>query len=345
MNLKALVKRAFLFFGFEISRAVRGVHALSQTDKDTLPFLERPTPEGKFIVTTQLFDQISDEALSQFDRFLENNPEIKSQITDVPQEHYRREVLRLGNYYLRQLFNQDTGLSPFSPPDSVHAMVRESIYCGDMYYCDLITEALDDIGHTIKSQMHILDFGCSSGRIIKTMSAAYPDAHFSGCDPNRKAIEWAAREFPESIFFVSPEVPPISAPDGCYDYIYAISIWSHFSNNAALEWFREINRVIKKGGVFLFTAHGFGSLKYYLDNAVMAKGQVEIARTELQNRGNFFLDVFGPDGDWGVGKSNWGQSFFNPSYLISKLIEDWNIVVFKPRQVESNQDLYGLQKK
>ena len=38
---------------------------------------------------------------------------------------------------------------------------------------------------------HGLDFGCSSGRVVRVLATAYPNVSWHGCDPNRPAIEWA----------------------------------------------------------------------------------------------------------------------------------------------------------
>ena len=38
-----------------------------------------------------------------------------------------------------------------------------------------------------------LDFGCSSGRVVRALQAAYPQAEWHGVDPNEPAIAWAQR--------------------------------------------------------------------------------------------------------------------------------------------------------
>jgi len=344
MNLKKIVKKLLLNIGLDISIVRRG-HEESAVLGNVCTFMDSPTVERKFIATTQLFDRLSSRSLADFADLVAGNPDIKSLVSGVPEEHYRREVLRLGNHYLRETFNKETGLSLFRPPQNVHAMVRQDIYCGDLYYCDLITEVLDDAGRTIKESDRILDFGCSSGRIIKTLQAVYPDACFTGCDPNGEAIKWAASEMPSAEFFISPEKPPIPTESGSYDIVYAISIWSHFSRGAAMQWLDEMHRILKNDGLLLITAHGFGALRHYLDHHAMSAGQVNTVRAQMQSSGFYFIDVFGPDGDWGVGKTDWGQSFFNPVYLMSQLTDSWDLVLYRKRRSENNQDVYLFRKK
>ena len=41
-----------------------------------------------------------------------------------------------------------------------------------------------------------LDFGCSSGRVVRALAAAWPEAEWHGCDPNADAIAWAREHLP-----------------------------------------------------------------------------------------------------------------------------------------------------
>jgi len=150
---------------------------------------------------------------------------------------------------------------------------------------------------------------------------------------------------PEAQFFVSTEVPPLAVANHAYDIVYAISIWSHFSERAALRWFEEMHRIIVPSGLLIFTTHGFGALPHYLAQGAMSQQQTEIARQNMHIQGFQFIDVFGPDGDWGVGKTDWGQSFFTPAWFIYHLTHAWDIILYKQRRSENNQDVYVLRNK
>ena len=93
-----------------------------------------------------------------------------------------------------------------------------------------------------------LDFGCSSGRVVRVLAAAFPELDWHGCDPIPDAIEWARANLPGIAFERSPEYPPLPYADGQFDFAFAISIWSHFAEGAALDWLREMHRVLRPGG-------------------------------------------------------------------------------------------------
>lgn len=307
-------------------------------------FLSNAHEETSFIVSQCLFNKLSQNSMNAFNDFIQKSSETPKNLDDFPVQHYRREVLRLGNYYLPDRFNAETGLSTFSPPPDVHAMVRQDIFCGDLYYCDLITEVLEDTGFAIVPEGNYLDFGCSSGRVVRTLAKAFPLSKFYGCDPNQKAIDWASHNISDIVFSVSPEKPFLDYEDEFFDLIFAISIWSHFSCRAAITWIEEARRIVKPGGLFLWTTHGIGSVKHYHENGIFSDNQAILAYTNLIDTGHFFIDVFDENGDWGVGKKDWGNAFFNPSYVISSMLSGWKLLRYIPRRSESNQDVYLFQK-
>lgn len=314
-------------------------------DKPKSSFIKKITREKKFIVSTELYSRISRTSLEQLYALLASQPEQLAALENAQEEERRREIIRLGNYYLPEMFNQETGLTAFNPPKNVHAMVRGEGYCGDLYYVDLITEVLDSIGESIQGNQTVLDFGASSGRIVKTLSTVYPTTHFYGCDPNQAAIQWATEHLPKVQMFVSPELPPLPQENASFDLIYAISIWSHFAESSALEWMQEMHRVLKPGGYFLWTTHGFGSLAHYWKQNAMKGDALKETEEALEKNGFHFIDVFRGKDDWGVGKSNWGQAFISPSYVLKNMLPiGWKLCSYAHRRSEGNQDVYLFQK-
>jgi methylase of polypeptide subunit release factors len=60
----------------------------------------------------------------------------------------------------------------------------------------MVASALASVGVGIESAAAGLDFGCSSGRLVLVLAAAYPRCGWHGCDPNGPAIEWARGAYP-----------------------------------------------------------------------------------------------------------------------------------------------------
>jgi methylase of polypeptide subunit release factors len=74
---------------------------------------------------------------------------------------------------------------------------------GGLYEADLVFDALASIGVEIAEIGCALDFGCSSGRVVRVLQAAYPDTRWHGCDPNAPAVAWASENLPAVELFVN----------------------------------------------------------------------------------------------------------------------------------------------
>ncbi|MGI8804008.1 MAG: methyltransferase domain-containing protein, partial [Solirubrobacteraceae bacterium] len=238
-----------------------------------------------------------------------------------------------------------TGLRSAMPPEGVHAMARDVLAAGGGYRdADLVAEALRAAAVDLWDVRDGLDFGASSGRVVRVLAAAHPAASWSACDPNAPAIAWARENLPGIDFFVSPLEPPLESGDGAFDLAFAISVWSHYDRGAALRWLEEMARVVRAGGHLVLTTHGPQSVAYHAEHCSRPAAQLlEIVRA-LHTDGFWFAAEFGPTGDWGVVHPEWGGAFFTPEWLLSHIGRRWQVVHFMPGGVEGNQDVYVLRR-
>lgn len=236
-----------------------------------------------------------------------------------------------------------TGLSNAEPPEEVHHMARGPLAAGGaLRLADVVAECLQDSGADVEAGRG-LDFGCSSGRVVRALHAAYPDAAWAGCDPNGPAIAWAADALPGIGFFESPTDPPLPVPDGAYDHAFAISIWSHYDAGPALAWLDELRRVLAPGGRLLLTTHGLSSVAVYAAHGLRPAAQLSEIVQALYTDGFWFAPEFGEEGDWGVAHPGWGTAFFTPEWLLARVRGAWHLDVFVPAGLAFNQDIYVLR--
>lgn len=99
----------------------------------------------------------------------------------------------------------------------------------------------------------ILEWGCGLGRILRHFSDG---KELTGVDYNAAAINWARAHLPGITFAVNQPLPPLDLPADSIDAAYAISVFTHLSKEAHGAWMAEIMRVLRPGGIFLFTVHG-----------------------------------------------------------------------------------------
>lgn len=297
-------------------------------------------------VTNRLFDRLTPEDVTAVEQLVRDTPGAWDHFFGTaPNAEDHRLLLSVGMWLGSELVRERTGLVPGEPPEDVHAMSRGVLSAaGGIYEADMVADALLSAGVDLSSVRAGLDFGCSSGRVLRSLTAAYPAIEWHGCDPNGPAVEWASANIPGASFFVSGNVPPLPLADGSLDLAYAISIWSHFEPARGLQWFEEMRRLIEPGGHLVMTTHGLTSVDYYLDQGLRSAEQSREIAAALYTRGWWYRAEFGDQGDWGVVDPAWGTAFTSPEWVLAQLCPRWRVLEFAPGRNQDNQDVYVLQR-
>ncbi len=100
----------------------------------------------------------------------------------------------------------------------------------------------------------VAEWGCGLGRICRHLASDYD---FWGFDIDPSSLEWCRENLPGR-YIRNGKMPPLPMAEEAFDVVYAVSIFTHLSAAQHTAWRDEIKRVLKKGGVFLFTVHGEG---------------------------------------------------------------------------------------
>jgi SAM-dependent methyltransferase len=119
---------------------------------------------------------------------------------------------------------------------------------------ELFREIYERHAGPIEPTTTILDFGCGCGRLARWWADARPALH--GCDPNATLVAWVRANLPFVTATVSSPDPPLPYAEGTFDFVYALSIFTHLPAHRALPWMTELRRVTKPGGLILFTTAG-----------------------------------------------------------------------------------------
>ncbi len=130
----------------------------------------------------------------------------------------------------------------------------------------------------------ILDWGCGPGRIIRHMPAVVGNGcRFYGTDYNAASIAWCTRNLPGIQFNRNDLEARLPYSDAQFDVIYGISIFTHLSEQLHYDWYRELSRVLKPGGILLLTTQGDNfkpklsevETKAYTSGALIVRGNVK----------------------------------------------------------------------
>jgi SAM-dependent methyltransferase len=347
--LRAVVRGARTGFrGKRVRRALaerlRGAQVRRQRAVE--PFARNLSPDllEASPITDALYARLSDEDLAAIDERLgPSEADLRQKASAVDR---KRLTLAFAAHFRVQSALEHTGLSAEMPGADVHSMARGPIAAGgSYYYADLVADSLLATGFELEPGQAALDFGCSSGRVVRVLAAAHPELDWHGCDPLPDAIEWARAHLPGIQFEHSLEEPPLPYGDGAFDFAFAISIWSHFAEHAALRWLDAIGRAIRPGGRLLLTTHGEHTVAHTHRVGQRSPEQLGAIRESLRERGFWYAPEFGEAGDHGNTNPNWGTAFLTAEWLLAKVTPKWRVALFRPGRVEGNQDLYVLERK
>lgn len=119
-----------------------------------------------------------------------------------------------------------------------------------------LVEALRESGASLE-HMDVLDFACGPGRVIKEFASMTASCTFYGSDIDEEAIAWAQSHLSDiARFSINGIHPPTNFPDGKFDVIYSVSLFTHLDVQDQDQWLDELSRLLKPGGVLALTTHG-----------------------------------------------------------------------------------------
>jgi len=238
-----------------------------------------------------------------------------------------------GAYWLKGKAGRlaDDGL-PVPPPRMRRLVAGEDdlewFLKGGQLAAETIREALErnEIGMNQFEKM--LDFGCGCGRVTRQ----WKDLHgvkVHGTDYNQRLIKWCCHNLRFARFVTNQLEPPLSYSDQSFDFIYALSVFTHIPEALQFSWMDELRRVMKSQGLLLITTHG----KRYLN----------VMTQEERNRFQQGQLVVQKEQ---VAGTNMCVTYHPPSYVYEKLARNYEAVDFIKEGAKGNphQDIFLLRK-
>lgn len=193
---------------------------------------------------------------------------------------------------------------------------------------DAIKDILEKNRIPLDSLGKVLDFGSGCGRVVRHWRGQ--TAQVFGTDYNPELVKWCEANLPAANFALNDLSPPLKYDDDTFDLVYALSVFTHLSEDLQFAWLAEMRRIIKPGGLLFITLHG----RYYLDRALdeaqraqFETGRPVVVHSELS--GSNTCNVYHPE-----------------SYVRERMTEGFTIVDFVPEGALGNprQDVYLLRK-
>jgi SAM-dependent methyltransferase len=166
----------------------------------------------------------------------------------------------------------------------------------------------------------ILDWGCGPARVARHLPGLLPGTcRILGTDYNPETVRWDRANIPGVDFSLNHTEPPLPFPDRNVNAVYGISIFTHLSEKLHHQWFAELVRITKPGGIILLTLQGMAFA-----------GKLTPGEKELFERGRLVVR-----GHTRIGHRTW--SAFQPEQFVRKLAKGHEIVGFEQGSMMNGQ--------
>jgi ubiquinone/menaquinone biosynthesis C-methylase UbiE len=152
----------------------------------------------------------------------------------------------------------------------------------------------------------VLDFGCGAGRVLRQFKREARSGEFWGCDLYEPTISWLQENLTPPFRFYVSEGLPLPHPDEYFDLVYAISVFTHITDDWAA-WMLELHRILKPGGFLLATFIGprlwERSLGRQVDEDELGVAMLRLDQSYESTSGPLVLHS-----PWWV-RAHWGRAF------------------------------------
>lgn len=122
-------------------------------------------------------------------------------------------------------------------------------------YAGKMVDILETSGVSVEPGMHVLDFGCGDGMMLRHFREVAESGEAWGVDINGSQMVWCQRHLsPPFKFATTTSFPHLPFEEGYFDLIYSFSVFTHICDLAEA-WLLELRRILRRGGVLYLTVH------------------------------------------------------------------------------------------
>lgn len=227
---------------------------------------------------------------------------------------------------------EDTDGLPIPPAELISSITGSTdilwFLRGGLLAAHNIMSVLRNNGLAIRRFHSILDFGCGCGRVIRHLKHL-ERVGLHGTDYNTRLIDWCKENLDFARLSVNDLAPPLCYDDSTFDFVYALSVFTHLPEPLQKPWMSELKRVLRPGGYLLMTTHG----EYYLRQLTPdQQQQFRDGRVVVLHEESAGTNVCG--------------AFHPEQYVRNTLAEGFRVVDFVPQGATGNphQDVFLLKK-
>lgn len=185
--------------------------------------------------------------------------------------------------------------------------------------CQDICSILEKNNLSIGGFNSLLEFGCGCGRVLRHIRKLSANAEIFGTDIDPEGIAWCQDNIKPATFTVNPFTPPSAFSDGQFDFVFAISVFTHLDEELQNVWLAELKRIVRPGGILLLTVHGeacYQDLAQSVKDLIASQGILfRVAQTgklKVDGLPDFYQNTYH---DKGYVLREWGKLFTVLDYV------------------------------
>lgn len=205
---------------------------------------------------------------------------------------------------------------------------------------DEIDATLQVAGRSFEDVDSWLDFGCGYGRVVRFLVERVPRDRVAACDVIRQGVDFCSAEF--GVRPVYSPADPTTLRLGTFDFVYAISVLSHFNERNSRAVLRVLGESLVANGILLFTTHGRWSVEHPETYGEEYVARAEEIRDETERRGTFFLPYTYTSGD------AYGMAWHTKEWVVEAMRElhrgELDLLRFAPHGLDGHQDVFGFRR-
>jgi len=249
---------------------------------------------------------------------------------------FRARALRLGLQERTHHGNSASGLRV--PPPLLRYRVHgafdlDSYLQAGQLSAQSLRALLSSVGKDLFSFDKVLDFGCGSGRTLRSLKDRPASCQLYGTDIDEQAIDWCKRHLDIASWSANNPWPPLAYAGQTFDFIYAISVFTHLDEYMQFAWLDELKRISKPDAVLILSVHG---------ESTHAQLSAE-AKATISEKGFLF-----GKGVTGLFKQDGLPDFYQTTYHSRAYIEDrwsrfFSVIGYVERGMNAHQDAVILQ--
>lgn len=173
----------------------------------------------------------------------------------------------------------------------------------------------------------VLEFASGYGRVTRHLR----DLNFVACDIHPEAVDFCKGTLGVEAI-PSAAAPEDWKPSEKFDFIFAISLWSHLPDGLFQRWLSSCCAVLKPGGYLMFSSHGAHAAMIVPELADLVKDGQEYGYLDGSDQKDLDPSIY-------------GSTVALPSYVIRAIYGATNarVVSFKPAGWWGLQDEWIIQ--